>query len=306
MNLLMISALFATLLFALIACTEPVPTQTPVPEPTATHAPEPTATSMPTPKPESTIVPTPTSTPKPTVTPRSTSTPKPTATPMPEVSPARYCEWFFDEVRIAQWKNDDERAINAGDRVAHALGTNPDTLWDYCEGVPTVDQILAYTGASARNCYHGYNTVICLIVEAIKQVRVAEDEMDGEYSGGHATSPVKCFLIAIGEFEGPQSRICYLNHPELKRFVNNFGNSYYFDRFHEEPHAEFYDDRLDDVADELLNFLNFLDELPHWDLSALSERDKELLQSVIDRVYSEWEKFKAAHEQMVCQYIVCE
>ena len=293
-------------LIALVACTEPVPT--------ATHAPAPTVAPTATPEPEPTVVPTPkpTSTPKPTVTPWPTSTPKPTATPEPEVSPARYCEWFFDEVRIAQWKNDDERAINAGDRVAHALGTNPDTLWDYCEDVPTVSQILAYTGRHIFNGSYlagiecrGTNTMGCLVAEAIHHgVELAEKEMLTDLKGysSHSTFHVECFLIAKRTIEDSKYGLCSLNHPELKRFDGpSYGAS-----FLEEPYAEFYYDRLDDVADELLNFLNFLDGLPHDNLYALSERDKELLQSIIDRVYSEWEKFKAAHEQMVCQYIVCE
>ncbi len=94
-------------------------------------------------------------------------------------------------------------------------------------------------------------------------------------------------------------RLCRLNHPKLRDIKPSYGAA-----FLKEPHAESYYDRLDDVADELLNLLKF--PLTHNDLYLISERDKELLQSVIDRVYIEYDKFKAEHDQMVCQYIVCE
>ncbi len=164
-------------LIALVACTEPVPT--------ATHAPAPTVAPTATPEPEPTVVPTPkpTSTPKPTVTPQPTSTPKPTATPEPEVSHVRYCEGYFNGVLAAYNVKDGERGLAVENSTARILGVDPDKLWDYCESVPTVDQILAFTGASDRNCYHGYNTIICLIEEAMYSVNAAENEMNTDMRG---------------------------------------------------------------------------------------------------------------------------
>ena len=150
----------------------------------------------------------------------------------------------------------------------------------------------------------------------MEQVRNAEREMEIE-TRGHSPATaylVECFLIAAGEINDPENRLCRLNHLELERSLERLGMSY-FDRLAEEPHGATYLDRLygpkgvvntGGIVRELVVFHERLVEIEDTDLFAMSDREKALFQAVIDRVYCEWEKFKVVHEQFVCQYIACE